>query len=46
MPYKNSDGDIVDLYDAQLYLLLGEFTSNEKAQDNRNEWIEKGKKQL
>ena len=43
MPYKNSDGDIVDLYDAQLYLLLGEFTSNEKAQDNRNEWIEKAK---
>lgn len=43
MPYENSDGDIVDLYDAQLYLLLGEFTSNEKAQDNRNEWIEKAK---
>ena len=43
MPYENSDGDIVDLYDAQLYLLLGEFTSNEKAQDNRNEWNEKAK---
>lgn len=43
MPYENSDGDTVDLYDAQLYLLLGEFTSNEKAQDNRDEWIEKAK---
>lgn len=41
--YENSDGDMVDLYDAQLYLLLGEFISNEKAQDNKNIWLETGK---
>ncbi len=42
-PYENSDGDTVDLYDAQLYLLLGEFTNNENAQDNKNTWLEKAK---
>ncbi|MDE7418284.1 MAG: hypothetical protein K2N44_18600 [Lachnospiraceae bacterium] len=42
-PYENSDGDTVDLYDAQLYLLLGEFTSNEKAQENRDAWLDRGK---
>lgn len=43
IPYENSDGDTVDLYDAQLYLLLGEFTSNEKALENRDAWLERGK---
>ncbi len=42
-PYENSDGDTVDLYDAQLYLLLGEFTNTENAQKNKNTWLEKGK---
>lgn len=42
-PYENSGGDTVDLYDAQLYLLLGEFTSNEKAQENRDAWLDRGK---
>ena len=42
-PYENSDGDTVDLYDAQLYLLLGEFTSSEKAQENRDSWLERGR---
>ena len=42
-PYENSDGDTVDLYDAQLYLLLGEFTSTEKAQENRDAWLDRGK---
>ena len=42
-PYENSDGDTVDLYDAQLYLLLGEFTNSEKAQENRDSWIERAK---
>lgn len=40
-PYENSDGDMVDLYDAQLYLLLGEFTSNAKAQENQDAWLER-----
>lgn len=43
IPYENSDGDTVDLYDAQLYVLLGEFTSAEKAMENRNEWLEKAR---
>ncbi|MDE6056292.1 MAG: hypothetical protein K2G55_21605 [Lachnospiraceae bacterium] len=41
--YENSDGDTADLYDAQLYLLLGEFTSHEKAQENRDAWLDRGK---
>ncbi|MDE7478551.1 MAG: hypothetical protein K2M91_11480 [Lachnospiraceae bacterium] len=42
-PYENSDGNTVDLYDAQLYLLLGEFSSNEKAQENRDAWLDRGR---
>lgn len=42
-PYENSDGNTVDLYDAQLYLLLEEFTSSEKALLNLNEWLEQEK---
>lgn len=42
-PYENSDGDTVDLYDAQLYLLLGEFTGDEKAQENMDTWIDRGR---
>lgn len=42
-PYENSDGDTADLYDARLYLLLGEFASGEKAQENKDAWLEKGK---
>lgn len=38
-PYENSDGDTVDLYDAQLYLLLGEFSNGEKAADSMNQWL-------
>lgn len=38
-PYENSDGDTVDLYDAQLYLLLGEFPDSEKAYDNMETWL-------
>ena len=41
-PYENSDGDTVDLYDAQLYLLLGEFKNNEAAQKNMDNWLEAG----
>lgn len=42
-PYENSDGDTVDLYDAQLYLLLGEFKSSESAQSNMENWLTAGR---
>lgn len=42
-PYENSDGETVDLYDAQLYLLLEEFVSGDKALTNLNSWIEQAK---
>lgn len=42
-PYENSEGDTVDLYDAQLYLLLGEFVSYEKAQNNMGDWLASAK---
>lgn len=38
-----SDGDTVDLYDAQLYLLLSEFTSAEKAQENMDAWLDRAR---
>lgn len=41
-PYENSDGDTVDLYDAQLYLLLGEFKDPETAQQNMDTWLDAG----
>lgn len=40
--YENSDGDTVDLYDAQLYLLLAECKSADAAEGNRNSWLEAG----
>lgn len=42
-PFENSDGDTVDLYDAHLYLLLGEYPSGEKALSNRDQWLTAGK---
>lgn len=38
-PYENKDGDTVDLYDAQLYLLLGEAKSTEDAQLDMDTWL-------
>lgn len=38
-PYENKDGDTVDLYDAQLYLLLGEAKSSEDAQHDMDTWL-------
>lgn len=38
-PYENFAGDTVDLYDAQLYLLLGEFKSSDAAQQNMDNWL-------
>lgn len=43
VPFENSDGDTVDLYDAQLYLLLGEFPSEENAQASAAQWLSAGK---
>ena len=42
-PYENSEGDTVDLYDAQLYLLLGEFVNSQKAQENMDDWLTSAK---
>lgn len=42
-PYENSEGDTVDLYDAQLYLLLGEFVNSQKAQENMDDWLASAK---
>jgi len=42
-PYENSDGDIVDLYDAQLYLLLGEHKTAEAAQESMDGWLDAGR---
>lgn len=39
-PYENSDGDTVDLYDAQLYLLLSECADSEDAQEARSSWLD------
>lgn len=41
-PYENSDGDTVDLYDAHLYLLLGEFKGSQDAQNNMDQWLSAG----
>lgn len=38
-PYENKEGDTVDLYDAQLYFLLGEAKSSEDAQHDMNTWL-------
>lgn len=43
VPFENSDGDTVDLYDAHLYLLLGEYSSNNRALENMGKWLTAGK---
>lgn len=40
--YENSDGDTVDLYDAQLYLLLGESKTTEAAEETTENWLAAG----
>ncbi|MDE5598090.1 MAG: hypothetical protein K2J04_09675 [Lachnospiraceae bacterium] len=37
--FENSDGDTVDLYDASLYLLSGEFKNTQYAQENMDSWL-------
>jgi len=39
VPYVNSDGETVDLYDAQLYLLYNECTSDEEASRKTASWL-------
>lgn len=43
VPFENSDGDTVDLYDAHLYLLLGEYRSSDHALENMEKWLTAGK---
>lgn len=42
-PFENSDGNTVDLYDAHLYLLLGEYPGEQQAINNRDQWLTAGK---
>ena len=43
IPYENSDGDTIDLYDAQLYLLTNEAISEENANTSRDTWLSAAK---
>lgn len=38
-PYENSDGETIDLYDAQLYLLASEADNEESAAKNCQTWL-------
>ena len=42
-PYENSDGNTADLYDASLYLLLGESKDAASAQKNVATWLNAAK---
>jgi hypothetical protein len=39
VPYENSDGETVDLYDAQLYLLVNECDSQDDAEKSCATWL-------
>ncbi|MCM1302962.1 MAG: hypothetical protein NC305_09485 [Lachnospiraceae bacterium] len=39
-PYVNSEGATVDLYDAQLYLVLGEHKNEEEARKDVVKWLD------
>lgn len=39
VPYENSEGDTVDLYDAQLYLLASEATDEKAAEKSCGTWL-------
>lgn len=43
VPYENSDGNSIDLYDAQLYLLTSEASSTENAKSSCNAWLSAAK---
>ena len=40
-PYTNEDGEEVEVYDAQLYVLVAGCADEEYAQQNKEEWIER-----
>ena len=40
--YENADGDTIDLYDAQLYLLLGEYQNADTAESSMADWLNAG----
>ncbi len=42
--YVNSDDETVDLYDAQLYLLLEESKTSEQAAQNQASWLDAARK--
>lgn len=42
-PFENSNGNTIDVYDAQIYLLLGEFPGSEDARDTMGKWLAAGK---
>lgn len=44
VPYKNSDGETIDLYDAQLYFLVSETSKEESAQKYCSTWLAAAKK--
>ncbi len=39
VPYENSDGETIDLYDAQLYFLLSESKNADSAQRSVDSWL-------
>ena len=39
VPYENSDGDTIELYDAQLYFLAGEAPDKDAAQEDCLTWL-------
>lgn len=43
IPYENSDGDTVDLYDAQLYFLASESPNEDSARENCAAWLSAAK---
>lgn len=43
VPYENNDGDVIDLYDAQLYFLTNETASGETAAASCNAWLSAAK---
>lgn len=43
VPYENSDGDMTDLYDAQLYLLFNETADESSAEKKYQTWLASAK---
>ena len=46
VPYENSDGETIDLYDAQLYLLVSESASAEAAEKDCRAWLASAREAL